>query len=81
MEVSVNFYGLHRRMTSVDELQISLLKGRRVADVFNYIKEYYPDLPLDEEAILITVNNKVSSLNQTLKNYDQISFIPHVGGG
>jgi molybdopterin converting factor small subunit len=81
MTVSVNFYGLQRKLTCSEEMKIPLNKKTRVGDVLHHVKECYPDLPLSEDVVLVTVNNQVTSLDQILKTDDQISFIPHIGGG
>jgi len=81
MVVSVNFFGLQRKMTQIDQIQVSLLNGKRVTDLMQYIKKQFPDLLLNEEAVLVTVNNRVSSTKHLLEADDQISFVPHIGGG
>jgi molybdopterin converting factor small subunit len=81
MVVSVNFFGLQRKLTRTDTIQVPLSNKTRVGDILDYVKENYPDLPLSEDTVLITVNNHVSSLDRDLHANDQISFIPHIGGG
>jgi molybdopterin converting factor small subunit len=81
MTVSVNLLGLHRELVQTDRILIPIENKMCVADVFNYIQEKYPDLSLDEEMVLVTVNRHLSSLDQALKADDEISFIPHIGGG
>lgn len=81
MVVSVSFNGLQRKMTRTDKIQVPLSDRTRVGDVLRYIKESYPDLPLNEDDVLVTVNNHVSSLDHDLQENDKISFIPHIGGG
>ena len=81
MNVSVNFYGLQRKVTSTHQIQIPLSRGARVTEVLNYLKKSYPELPLSEDTVMITVNNQLSSLRQILNAGDIISFIPHIGGG
>ena len=81
MVISVNFCGLQRRLTRTDKIQIPLLDKTRVKDLLVYVKRCYPELPLNEDALLVTVNNEVSSMDQILEGDDHISFIPHLGGG
>jgi molybdopterin converting factor small subunit len=49
--------------------------------VFAYIRGCYPDLALSEEDLLVTVNNRVSRMDQGLNPHDTLAFIPHIGGG
>ena len=81
MVISVNFFGLQRKLTRTDQIQIPLQRETRVNDVACYIKERYPELPLNEEGLLVTVNNQISAPNRILKANDRIAFIPHIGGG
>lgn len=81
MVISVNFSGLQRKLTRKDQIQIPLSKETRVSDLLGYIRANYPELSLNEEALMITVNNQVSKLDRILEPDDKISFIPHIGGG
>ena len=81
MVVSVKFHGLQRHVTHTKQIEVPLSEKKRVTDVLSYIKERYPDLPVNENTFLVTVNNHVTKLDQILKANDKISFIPHIGGG
>ena len=81
MYVSVTFLGLQRAKAQNDQIQIRLSKKTRVADVLAYIKKNHPELPFPEDAILVAVNNKVSSMDRILKNKDNVTFLPFLGGG
>jgi molybdopterin converting factor small subunit len=81
MVVSVQFIGALRTLTKTREIQIPLTKDGRVCDVLMYLMDCYPDLPLSEQGMLVTVNNKASNINHILNPDDSIIFLPHVGGG
>ena len=81
MYVSVTFLGLQRAKAQNDQIQIRFPKKTRVADVLAYIKKKHPELPFPEDAILVAVNNKVSSMERILKNKDNVTFLPFLGGG
>ncbi|MBW2324386.1 MAG: MoaD/ThiS family protein [Deltaproteobacteria bacterium] len=81
MFVSVKLLGLQRTLTQKDRIQVPFSKGTRVADVFAYIRESFPELPFSEKALLVTVNDKVSTMDRILKSDDDISFLPFIGGG
>jgi len=81
MIVSVSFLGMQRQLTHTDRIQVPFLKKMRVGDVFSYLNENYPELSLHKELVLATVNENVSSLEQRLQPDDEVSFIPHIGGG
>ncbi|MGD8255442.1 MAG: MoaD/ThiS family protein [Syntrophobacterales bacterium] len=81
MYVSVTFLGLQRAKAQSDQIQIRFSKKISVADVLAYIKKNHPELPFPEDAILVAVNNKLSSMERTLKNKDNVTFLPFLGGG
>ena len=81
MVVSVDFHGLQRQHTRTNRIEIPLQQGNRVMDIMVYLKECFPGLPLNEEMMLVTVNNQITSTDQVLEADDSISFIPHIGGG
>jgi molybdopterin converting factor small subunit len=81
MYVSVTFLGLQRAQAKTDQIQIALSTETRVADLLYYIKECYPNLPFPDDDILVAVNNKLSSMERVLKNNDNVTFLPFLGGG
>jgi molybdopterin converting factor small subunit len=79
--ISVNFHGQQRMVTQTGEVEISLSNGNRVDHALTAVLERFPQLPLQTEDLLITVNDKVSTPDQLLKEKDKISLMPHIGGG
>jgi molybdopterin converting factor small subunit len=65
----------------MDQIQIPVAEKTRVTDVLSYIRECYPDIPIRIDAVLVTINNEISNLDRVLEHNDQVSFIPHLGGG
>lgn len=81
MNVSVNFFGIQRKIVQQDSVRLELGKEARVSDLLQHIRNCYPGLTLNEDSITVTINNRVSSLDQDLNINDSISIIPHLGGG
>ena len=81
MVVSISFNGLQRKVTSKNQIQVTISEKTRVTDLLSYLQECYPDIPIDKDAILVMINNELSNLEQFLEENDQICFIPHIGGG
>lgn len=81
MFVSVNLNGFQRRAMSMDQIQIPVAEKARVTDVLSYIRECYPGIPIRIDVVLVTINNEISNLDRVLEHNDQVSFIPHLGGG
>ena len=81
MVVSVQFLGIQRQVAHIDEIQVPLLEEARVTDVIRYLEEHYPDLSLNDEGVLVSVNNRISNPDRILETHDRVAFIPHIGGG
>lgn len=81
MPITVCFCGIQRAVTRTNKIQITLLDNSRVMDVLAYVKDLFPDLSLDEEEVLVTINNTASTMNHLLESDDNIAFLPHIGGG
>jgi molybdopterin converting factor small subunit len=81
MYVSVTFLGLQRAIIQTDQIQVHLSTETRVADLLSYIKKFYPKLPFPDDGILVAVNDKFSSMERVLKNKDNVTFLPAIGGG
>jgi molybdopterin converting factor small subunit len=81
MIVSISFNRLQRKVTSRDQFQVTLSDKTRVTDLLSYVQECYPGISINRDAILVFINNKLSNLEQFLKEDDQICFMPHIGGG
>ena len=81
MKVSVQFHGVHRAITQVNEIRLALASNARVSDLFTYIERTYPDLQLSQDDIMVSINDQVSTINHSLNPEDKISFLPHIGGG
>jgi molybdopterin converting factor small subunit len=79
--ISVNFHGIQRMVTEINEMQLSLSTGNRVDHVLDAVQERFPKLPLQKEDLLITVNDQVSTTDHLLKESDTVSLLPHIGGG
>ena len=81
MVVSISLDGLQRRVTSRDQIQVTIPEKTRVNELLSYVRECYPDIAIDKDAILVIINNELSNLEQSLEENDQICFVPHIGGG
>jgi molybdopterin converting factor small subunit len=81
MVVSISFNGLQRKVTSRDQIQVTISEKTRVTELLSHVQECYPEIPIDKDAFLVIINNELSNLEQFLEENDQICFIPHIGGG
>lgn len=81
MMVSIKFLGMQRVITNTDSLDMPINGNTKVLDALEYVRRLYPDLPLEEGMVLITVNHEVAAPDRILKDKDTISFLPLIAGG
>jgi molybdopterin converting factor small subunit len=81
MKVSIQFLGMQRVITNTDGLDMPINGNTKVRDALEYVRQYHPDLPLEEGMVLITVNHEVANPNRILKDKDIIAFLPLIAGG
>ena len=79
--VSIKFFGMQRAVTKTDSIDMPITEKTRVTDALEYVRQRYPELPLDQETLLITVNHEQASPDTMLKPNDTVSFLPTIGGG
>jgi molybdopterin converting factor small subunit len=79
--VSIHFLGTQRTITKTDSINMPITERTCAIDALEYVKQRYPDLPLDKKMVLITVNQEMASLETLLRENDIVLFIPHIGGG
>jgi molybdopterin converting factor small subunit len=81
MVISIDFSGIQRTHTKIGRIEVKLSGSLKVTDVLKYLKEKFPELPLDENFLLATVNHEIATLDRELKAHDKVAFLPHIGGG
>jgi molybdopterin converting factor small subunit len=81
MKVSIKFLGMQRVITGIDSLDMPINGNTKVRDAFNYARQYYPKLPLEEGMVVVTVNHEVATRDRILNDNDTISFLPLIAGG
>jgi molybdopterin converting factor small subunit len=79
--VSIKFLGMQRAVTKTDSIDMPITEKTRVTDALEYVRQRYPELPLDQETLLITINHEQASPDTMLKPNDTVSFLPAIGGG
>jgi molybdopterin converting factor small subunit len=81
MTVSIKFLGMQRLLTKTDSLDMPITDKTKVNDALEYVRQRYPDLPLEEGMVIVTVNHEVATVDRILRDKDTISFLPLIAGG
>jgi molybdopterin converting factor small subunit len=81
MKASIKFLGMQRVITDTDSLDMPINGSTRVQDALEFVRERYPELPLEEGMMVMTVNHEVATSDRVLKDNDTVSFLPLIAGG
>jgi molybdopterin converting factor small subunit len=81
MSVSIKFHGMQRVITNTDRLDMPAKENMKVQDALEYIRQRYPDFPLEDGMTIITVNHAIATPDRILKDKDTISILPMIAGG
>ena len=81
MVVTIELFGMHRDIVKIEKVDMPITEKTKVQDALDYIREMYPQLTLDKDSILATVNHAMALPDRLLKANDTICIIPHIGGG
>jgi molybdopterin converting factor small subunit len=81
MKASIKFLGMQRVITKTDSLDMPINGNTTVQDALERVRRQYPNLPLQDGMVLMTVNHEVAARDRVLKDKDTISFLPLIAGG
>jgi|MudIll2142460700_1097286.scaffolds.fasta_scaffold693751_2 molybdopterin converting factor small subunit len=81
MEVIIELVGNQKDVARSDKISLTASGGMSVRDALERLRQKYPDLLLDRDSCLITVNHEIASLDRALRHNDLVCFLPHIGGG
>lgn len=81
MTISIDFFGKMRAAAQAGSIHMPITAESRVQDALQYVREQYPEIPLQDDTLVVTVNHKVARLDQLLQPNDTVVFVPFIGGG
>jgi molybdopterin converting factor small subunit len=81
MKISIKLLGMQRIITKAESLDMPINGSTLAHDALEYVRQLYPELPLEEGMVVITVNHEVATQDRILKDKDTISFLPLIAGG
>jgi sulfur-carrier protein len=81
MKVRAEFYSRLKEVIGAPALDISLRKNATVNDLFEQLKENYPQLRDFEKSMLFGVGVEFVDRNHLLNDGDVIAIMPPVQGG
>lgn len=81
MKVRVKFFAILRERAGNSAVIRELADGSTVADLWRELQKDYPKLDVPGIRMLYAVNQNYVTLDQPLKDQDEVVFIPPVSGG
>ena len=81
MFVTVRLFARLRELAGHDELRLEVAEGVTALDVWNGLTAEYPPLADYTKAISVAVNEEYARLSASLRDGDDIAFLPPVSGG
>ena len=81
MHVTVRLFARLREIARASELGRDLPDGSTAQDVWNGLAAEFPEFAGYTKAVSVAVNEEYSRLTATLRDGDDIAFLPPVSGG
>jgi len=81
MAVSIEFFGLHRDIAKISKITMPITENTLLRHAIDHVKKLYPEMILDENMVLLTVNQELASPDRLLVSNDTVCILPHIGGG
>jgi molybdopterin converting factor subunit 1 len=79
--VTVRLFARLRELARHDELRLEVADGSTAQDVWNGLTAEYPPLAAYTTAVSVAVNEDYARLTASLRDGDEIAFLPPVSGG
>jgi molybdopterin converting factor subunit 1 len=81
MKATVKFFAALREMIGTRELSLEVIDGQTVGDLFRELCVRFPRLADYGSILLYSVNAEYVPPDHTLRDGDEVAFIPPVSGG
>lgn len=81
MHITTRFFALHRDIVGASSLTLEVDDGATAAQVWSQLGEQYPELVPATRSLMYAVNQEYADPWTTLKDGDELAFIPPVSGG
>jgi molybdopterin converting factor subunit 1 len=81
MKIRVKFFAILRERAGCAAVTKEMADGGTVADLWRELQKDYAKLDVPGIRMLYAVNQNYVGVDQTLKDLDEVVFIPPVSGG
>ena len=80
LKVNVRYFGQFRDFTGKRDEVLEVEAGITVEEIREHVRGIYAKIAAKEE-VLVAVNGSFGSLDQVIKEWDEVAFFPPVSGG
>lgn len=80
LKVNVRYFGQFRDFTGKRDEALEVEAGITVEEIREHVRGIYAKIAAKEE-VLVAVNGSFGSLDQVIKEWDEVAFFPPVSGG
>ncbi|TFH19365.1 MoaD/ThiS family protein [Candidatus Bathyarchaeota archaeon] len=80
VKVNVRYFGQFRDFTGKQDEVLEVEVGITVKEIREHVRGIYAKIAAKEE-VLVAVNGSFGSLDQVIKELDEVAFFPPVSGG
>jgi MoaE-MoaD fusion protein len=81
MRIRVLFFGLAHDVTGFDQEETEAREGENLAALCRQYQTRFPRLAEMSRSLLVAVNQDISEPSRTLRDGDEVAFLPPVSGG
>ncbi len=81
MKVRLLYFAVLRDIIGKSEDEMELPEGTRAAEIWNRLRAKHSELARYERPPMTAINEAYVSLDQLLRDGDEVAFIPPVAGG
>jgi molybdopterin converting factor subunit 1 len=81
VHVTVRLFARLRELAGTSELRREVADGSTAMDVWNGLSEEFPPLAGYTRAISVAVNEEYARLSASVRDGDEVAFLPPVSGG
>ncbi len=81
MKISVKLYASFREIVGKKEEEVEVPDGTTVKDLLDDYVKRFPRMDRYREHIILSVNKEYGHPTRTLKDGDEVTFLPPVSGG
>ena len=81
MRIKVKLFAVFRDIVGAKEEDLEVHPGATVQDLLERYIERFPQMAKFRDHIILSVNKEYGAPSRTLKDGDEVSFLPPVSGG